>query len=251
MQVIHESRGSNALRLRQLRTNPRVEGRGTGPTYLTSRHRWDGPLSKDQLAQARQEGVQLSYDPAQNGWVPSATDGAHDDPDLPIWACLSASVLRPWEDTDLDLFHALLDDPALWKYMVEDVPTPFTKAVAADLLTISNAGAHHEVRAITTSWGPVGQVRMLWFGRGLQPEEAEISYWLGRSFRGRGWATDAVKQAVTAAFQSRPGLRRVVAYVHPDNMGSARVLKRAGFKSSDPRVSDGWLGFSCGRPSVQ
>lgn len=251
MQVVHESSESSALNFRQLRATPRVESRGTEPTNLASRHRWDGPLSKDQLAQARQKGVPLSYDPAQNGWVPSAIQDAHDDPDLPIWACLLRSVLRPWEDSDLDLFHALLDDPALWEYMVEDVPKPFTKAVAADLLTISNAGAHHEVRAISTSLGPVGQVRMLWFGPGLQPEEAEISYWLGRSFRGRGWATDAVRQAVTAAFQSRPGLRRVVAYVHPDNMGSARVLKRAGFEHSDPRVSDGWLGFSRGRPAVQ
>ena len=96
----------------------------------------------------------------------------------------------------------------------------------------------------------MGQVRLLWVGPGLQRGEAEISYWLGRKFRGRGWATDAVKQAVTEAFQTRPRLHRVIAYVHPNNIGSARVLKRVGFEYSNVRLSDGWLRFGCNRPSV-
>jgi RimJ/RimL family protein N-acetyltransferase len=250
MQVVHGSCDFSAVLSHKQRTTPRASSCGSESANFQSRHRWDGPLSKVQLAQARQEGVQVSYDPAQNGWVPSTAPGALDDPDPPIWACLLPFELRPWEHKDLDRFHALLDDPALWQYMVEEMPKPFTKAVASDLLTISNAGTHHGVRAISTSLGPVGQVRLLWVGSGLQPGEAEISYWLGQKFRGRGWATDAVKQAVTEAFHTHPGLRRVVAYVHPENMRSARVLERVGFGYSDARLSDGWLGFICNRPSV-
>lgn len=250
MEVIHESNESEALLLRAPRKTFNVARLAGVSANFTTRCRWDGPLSADQLVQAREAGLQLSYDPAQNGWVPSTALDAQDDPDLPIWASLLPVVLRPWEDRDLDLFHALLDDPALWRYMVEEVPTPFTKAVAADLITISNVGSHHEVRAISTSWGPVGQVRMLWSDPQLQPDEAEVSYWLGRAFRGRGWATNAVKQSVTRAFQSRPALRRVVAYVHPDNTLSARVLVRAGFQSSAARPTDGWPGFTCVRTSV-
>jgi ribosomal-protein-alanine N-acetyltransferase len=250
MQVVHESSESNSLFLGKLRITPRVAKCSTQSVDLRSRHRWDGPLSKAQSAQAREEGVPLSYDPAQNGWVPSTATGVHDDVDPPIWACSPRCLLRPWGHKDLEQFHALLDDPTLWQYMVEEMPKPFTKSVAADLLAISNDGAHHEVRAISTSSGPVGQVRMLWCSPGLRPGEAEISYWLGRQFRGRGWATDAVKQTVMAAFHSHPGLCRVVAYVHPDNKGSAAVLKRVGFERFDVRPSDGWQGFSFGRLSV-
>jgi RimJ/RimL family protein N-acetyltransferase len=175
---------------------------------------------------------------------------AWDDPDEPIWARRSPLELRPWRDQDLDQYHALLDDPGLWRYMVEYMPTPFTKAVAADLIAISNAGSHHEVRAILAPRSPAGQVRMLWSGPELLPDEAEVSYWLGRSFRGRGLASEAVRHLVVNAFKSRPGLRRVVAYVHPDNRASVRVLERAGFSPSTARLSDGWLGFARSRTPV-
>ena len=214
------------------------------------RCRWDGPLSAEQFAQAQSAGIQLAYDPAQNGWVPLAAPDAQDDPDAPIWASLSPWVLQPWRASDLDHFHALLNDPGLWRYMVEDMPTPFTKSVAADLIAISNAGSHHEVRAILAPRVPAGQVRILWSVPDFQPDEAEISYWLGRSFRGKGLASGAVKQMVTHAFKSRRGLRRVVAYVHPENRASIRTIERAGFLPSAARSSDGWLGFAVNEPAI-
>ncbi len=211
-------------------------------TQATSR--WHGPLSRGMLAQARSSGVPLAYDPAQNGWVAAGAADLDDDPDMPIWAGLSRFVLRPWNESDLDHFYALLNDVELWRYMVEDMPTPFTLAVAADLIAISNAGQHHEVRAIQTSQGPVGQVRLLWTGPELGSDEAEVSYWLGRQHRGQGWASQAVRQCARSALWSRPGLKRVLAYVHPDNAASVRVLARAGFVSAEARASDGWLGFA-------
>jgi RimJ/RimL family protein N-acetyltransferase len=201
-------------------------------------------LPAEHLTEARRGGVELAYDPAQSGWVPFTADDALEDPDPPIWARLSPLELRPWQSRDLEQFHALLDDTALWQYMVETMPSPFTRSVAADLIAISNVGSHHEVRAILAGGVPVGQARILWSGPGLKPDEAEISYWLGRAFRGRGWASAAVSQMVANAFRSRLGLRRVVAYVHPQNHASIRVLKRAGFVPSAARPSDGWLGFA-------
>lgn len=214
------------------------------------RQRWDGRLHTELVHLARSTGQRLAYDPAQNGWVHADAPDADDDPDLPIWACLSRLVLRPWRTDDLDHYHAMLDDADLWRYMTEDMPTPFSKAVAADLIAISNAGHHHEVRAIQTPHGVVGQVRLLWTGSDLQPGEAEISYWLGNAYRGRGWAWEAVRQMTQAAMRSRTGLQRVVAYVHPDNVASARVLIRAGYEPSRPRTADGWMGFSCARQTV-
>lgn len=214
------------------------------PHAVGNQQRWDGPLTAQQVFLARAQGIPLAYDPAQQGWVSFAAPDALDDPDEPIWARRSPFELRPWRARDLDQYHALLDDPALWRYMVEDMPTPFTKAVAADLIAISNAGSHHDVRAILALQVPTGQVRIRWSGPDLERDEAEVSYWLGRSFRGRGLASDAVRHMVAHAFKSRPGLRRVVAFVHPDNLASVRVLQRAGFAPSTARPSDGWLGFA-------
>jgi RimJ/RimL family protein N-acetyltransferase len=214
------------------------------------RRRWDGPLAGEQLARARREGIRLAYDPAQNGWVPFTAPDGHDDPEVPLRASLSPLLLRPWRALDLEQYFALLNDPALWRYMTEEMPTPFTRAVAADLIAISNLGSHHEVRAILTPRVAAGQVRIVWSGLALQAGEAEISYWLGRTFRGRGLATQAVRHMVVDAFRSRPGLKRIVAYVHPENTASVKVLERAGFRAGPARASDGWHGFVTDRPLV-
>jgi len=58
---------------------------------------------------------------------------------------------------------------------------------------------------------------------------AEIGYWLGENYWGRGIATKAVKLLTRHAF-AKLGLRRVYAYVFPFNKASSRVLQKAGYK---------------------
>jgi RimJ/RimL family protein N-acetyltransferase len=51
-----------------------------------------------------------------------------------------------------------------------------------------------------------------------------VGYWLGRDFWGRGIATEALRQFI-AEVTDRP----LYAYVATNNVGSARVLEKAGF----------------------
>lgn len=62
-------------------------------------------------------------------------------------------------------------------------------------------------------------------GCALSPE---LGYWLGRTFWGRGFATEAV-QAALAWARDDWGLRFVAAGHFTDNPASARVLDKAGF----------------------
>lgn len=57
---------------------------------------------------------------------------------------------------------------------------------------------------------------------------AEIGYWLGEEFWGRGIATDALIAVTDYAFASHD-LCRLYANVFEWNRGSARVLKKAGY----------------------
>jgi RimJ/RimL family protein N-acetyltransferase len=57
------------------------------------------------------------------------------------------------------------------------------------------------------------------------PDEREVTYWIGRSYWGKGIATDALK-AFLAVDRSRP-LHARVAY---DNVASRRVLEKCGFR---------------------
>ena len=56
----------------------------------------------------------------------------------------------------------------------------------------------------------------------------ELGYWLGRTFRGRGFATEAAR-AVMAWARDAWGRRALVSGHFGDNPASGRVLEKAGF----------------------
>ena len=56
----------------------------------------------------------------------------------------------------------------------------------------------------------------------------ELGYWLGRTFRGRGFATEAAR-AVVAWARDAWGRRALVSGHFSDNPASGRVLEKAGF----------------------
>ena len=58
---------------------------------------------------------------------------------------------------------------------------------------------------------------------------AEVGYAMNRHYWGRGLATEAVLGVVGFAFREL-GLNRVQAIVLPDNIGSTRVLEKAGMQ---------------------
>lgn len=60
-------------------------------------------------------------------------------------------------------------------------------------------------------------------------ENAYLGYFVSERHNGRGYATEAVRQAVDAAFGELK-LHRVQAAVMPRNVASVRVLEKAGFR---------------------
>jgi RimJ/RimL family protein N-acetyltransferase len=75
-------------------------------------------------------------------------------------------------------------------------------------------------RAIVVNGDVVGTI-----GSWGDPDEREVTYWIGRSYWGKGIATGALN-AFLAVEQTRP-LHAHVAY---DNVASRRVLEKCGFR---------------------
>jgi ribosomal-protein-alanine N-acetyltransferase len=74
----------------------------------------------------------------------------------------------------------------------------------------------------------VGRIQLT----GISPapfENAQLGYFISERHNGRGYATEAVRRAVDAAFGPL-ALHRVQAAVIPRNAGSIRVLEKAGFR---------------------
>jgi ribosomal-protein-serine acetyltransferase len=71
----------------------------------------------------------------------------------------------------------------------------------------------------------------------LQPQAngiAEVGYYLGQEFEGRGYMVRAVKRLVAYAFQIFP---EIIAKIHPDNGASKAVLLRAGFHADTEKTN--------------
>jgi RimJ/RimL family protein N-acetyltransferase len=88
----------------------------------------------------------------------------------------------------------------------------------------------------------VGQIRL--FRWSLQDRQAEVGYWIRRSFWGRGFGSDSLRLACRFGFREM-GLHRIVATVVSGNERSLRALERVGFRREgvareSASLADGW-----------
>jgi [ribosomal protein S5]-alanine N-acetyltransferase len=72
-------------------------------------------------------------------------------------------------------------------------------------------------------------------------------YSLLPAFRGKGYATEAVRALVDWAF-AHPEVRKVIAETLPDNEPSIHVLQRVGFKRARKASEPGHIRFALKRP---
>lgn len=222
------------------------------------RPRSEGVLSAEEVLFCKQNNVPLAYDPMQIGWLPTAAAddfnefAGHATPTRQSYRHSAIAQkpqinalhpqyrLRAWELHDLDTYRALLDDPAVWKYMPEAYPEPLTPETASALIELSNASNHHQVFAVLRDSSVVGQARLLYDVDDADPGVAEISYWLGRAHWGKGIGSDIVELFISRCFADNPGIMTLIARVHRENVASSAILQKTGFGflQTDPKASD-------------
>ena len=130
--------------------------------------------------------------------------------------------LTPFEPSDWAFFRSLREDPAIMRYMAAITPEKETRRVFAARLMAEHVFVirlHNDVK-------PLGDI-------GLQisaanREEADIGYTVVPAAQGKGIASEALRAACEYAF-NQTGVKAINAYVLADNVGSVRVLEKAGF----------------------
>jgi RimJ/RimL family protein N-acetyltransferase len=152
-------------------------------------------------------------------------------------AAIDASVaesrfgLRPWQPSDVDAFMGILTNRKVWRFLPDPYPEPFTRDVAEQLIEISNAASHHEVRAVSLDGVVIGQVRLS-FESHPTLKVAEIAYWLGEEHWGKGLMSELLRDYTQTSFRDH-GLDQIYAWIHPENVGSRKAAERAGY-ARDP-----------------
>lgn len=141
---------------------------------------------------------------------------------LPVLAS-ERLTLRPLVPEDAAHFARLLGpDPEALRQMAQ-MPDPCT-APAARRWIKSRLGPGGHVFAVLR--GADGEFIGV-IGFGGASAMPEMGYWIGRPYRGQGYATEAIGCVVAYAVEI--GVPRLHADTFPDNPASARVLTKAGF----------------------
>ncbi len=157
-------------------------------------------------------------------------------------------VIRSLVSGDAPRLAELLDNREIWLQVRDKLPHPYTLADAEEWIARTRAQTPETNFAIATSrehsgGAPVedrGELHDMVPGEvaggiGLILQEdvfrrsAEIGYWVGEPYWGRGIATRAVRAFTAWAFESFD-LERLYAGVFDTNPASARVLEKAGWE---------------------
>lgn len=130
--------------------------------------------------------------------------------------------LSPFAPDDWAFFRTLREDRAIMRYMAAVAPEKETRRLFAARLT----APHLFVIRFHDDDTPLGDI-----GLQISPEnrkEADIGYTVVPAAQGKGIASEALRAVCDYAF-NQTGVKAINAYVLADNVGSVRVLEKAGF----------------------
>ncbi|PPU39524.1 GNAT family N-acetyltransferase [Xanthomonas arboricola] len=136
-------------------------------------------------------------------------------------------VLRRWRQDDLGALLLHANDPLVPRGLSDRFPHPYTRADCEAFLAGRVVDLQHPVLAIEIDGQACGTIAVR-PGLGERRFSAELGYWIGSTYWGRGWMTRIVATYVAWAMQALP-LHRVQATVLDTNPASAKVLLRNGF----------------------
>ncbi|MES2524581.1 MAG: GNAT family protein [Gemmatimonadota bacterium] len=136
-------------------------------------------------------------------------------------------VLRPLDAADAASLARNADDREIWLNLRDRFPHPYTLSDAESYIAAVAGRARQTSFGIVLDGEAAGTVSLM-PGSDVERLNAEIGYWIGRKFWGRGVVTDVVRAATSYAFETL-GMRRVFAVPFARNPASARVLEKAGY----------------------
>jgi [ribosomal protein S5]-alanine N-acetyltransferase len=137
-------------------------------------------------------------------------------------------ILRPWRAADAPALLRYANNRKIWVNVRDTFPNPYTSEDAQQWLArCASAIGEPATFAIEFEADAIGGVGLQFFAD-VHRLTAEIGYWLGEPFWGRGFATSALRAVTEYAFATFD-LHRVQATVFEWNPASARVLEKAGY----------------------
>lgn len=157
-------------------------------------------------------------------------------------------VIRDWMAGDAPAIARYANNRRVAMWLRNRFPHPYATSDAEAFLAAVARQSLRTAFAIAADHEAIGGIG-LEFGTDVYCLSAELGYWLGEPYWGRGIMSEAVRQFTAWAFENLE-IHRIHATVFAGNAASARVLQKAGFAREgclrasvfkDGRILDQWL----------
>jgi ribosomal-protein-alanine N-acetyltransferase len=135
--------------------------------------------------------------------------------------------VRPWRVRDAQALARHANNINIARHLRDRFPHPYTIDHAHAFLKVATAEDPPHSLAIEVNGEAAGGIGYV-PGSDVERFSAEIGYWLSEHYWGRGITTEALKLVTEDVFR-RLNLLRLFALTFADNVGSTRVLEKAGY----------------------
>ena len=136
--------------------------------------------------------------------------------------------MRSWTKSDVPSLVQNANNIEVARHLRDRFPHPYTREHALAFLTHAAAADPPVNLAIDVGGAAVGGIGYV-RGSDVERYSAEIGYWLGEAYWGRGIATEALERLTRHLF-SHEQLLRLFALPLAGNAASIRVLEKAGYE---------------------
>lgn len=140
---------------------------------------------------------------------------------------LGGTRIRPYRRSDIPSLALRANNVRVAADLREAFPNPYSADDARNWLALCSRLSPLTHFAVADDSGVIGGIGLI-PGQDVHRIEAELGYWLGEDFWGRGIMTRVISAFVPAAAK-RFGFARIFARVFARNPASARVLEKCGF----------------------
>src|SRR5262245_12524601 len=140
---------------------------------------------------------------------------------------LERCVVRSWEAGDVASLVANANNRKIWLNLRDRFPHPYSKADGQKFIRTSRQMEPETFFAIAVDGAAVGGIGFV-LQADVDRMSAEVGYWLGEPYWGRGIVTAALI-AVTRHAVDHHQLTRLFALPFAHNTASCRVLEKAGY----------------------
>ncbi|HTR20514.1 MAG TPA: GNAT family protein [Gemmatimonadales bacterium] len=142
---------------------------------------------------------------------------------------LPGCVVRDWRFEDAPSLARHANDARIARNLRDAFPHPYSLADADAFLTQVDRQRPRTFFAIAVDDEAVGGIGYT-LHTDVERVGAEIGYWIGVAYWGRGLTTAALRAVTGYVFQQHPELRRVWAVPFAGNTASIHVLERVGYR---------------------